>query len=94
MATTASGEIGIVNATNNRNISVQLGIVNGTQLDLNNADLRTLAGITTPGAQISFSSLLSRPAVGQSEYTTAGTFSWVAPVFELIEGKLSHQLHF
>ena len=47
MATETSGEIGIVNATASRNLSVQIGIADGTQIDLNNADLRTLAGIPT-----------------------------------------------
>ena len=61
-------------------VAINIGTSAGATVTMNNTDVRLLGGVTTPGAQISFSNFYNRPAGGQAEYGgSAGTFTFYPP---------------
>lgn len=60
-------------------VNTELGIASTTLISLNQANVRTLAGV--PSGQISMSNLQgkSNQLTGQQTYTSPGTYTWVCP---------------
>jgi hypothetical protein len=66
----------------NRSILFELNCGSNTRISLNDANVRTLAGKTTPSSQISFSDFYCKTQPckpGHALYTSSGTYSWLAP---------------
>ena len=67
MTLVSSGEISIGGAVTDRSINLELGRAAGATSNLNETDLRSLAGITTPGAQISLADFYGKSVKGHSK---------------------------
>lgn len=73
------GNISLSGSTELSSAAINIGKAAGSTISMNDSDTRLLAGVTTPGAQVSFSSLFGKPTASQANYLTPGTFTWYPP---------------
>ena len=74
MTLPASGQIAF------SDVNTELGVASNTQLSTQNAGFLALSG-KAAGAQVAMSDLYGKSYTveGQQAYTTAGTYTWIAP---------------
>ena len=80
MALNSSGPISLAGSTTGQSIAVELGVSATAQISLNCTNVRTLAGVSSGAITMPTNFYgKSSTVAGSQSYTTAGTYTWIAP---------------
>jgi len=79
MALNSSGAISLGGSTTGQSVALELGQSATAAISLNDTAVRTLAGVSSGAISLYNFYSKSNTVVGSQSYTTAGTYTWVAP---------------